>query len=222
MFRRTSLFLLLSAALLPIPTPAGPAQAVEPVLKFRVVIGKDGVVRDVQFVSGEESMRRMAEETLRQWRCQPAQVNGQLVESVAEVEINQNQIRMKNAPARLIHRVAPRLHGLRIAGIVRLDVVIGADGRVREAQAISGPVLLRRAAEETVKQWVYEPAMLDGNPVESTNQVDVHFVLPGLGLRTEHLNGQIRVSWNSEALEVQNAQRAVLIIQDGDSYAPAR
>jgi periplasmic protein TonB len=58
-----------------------------------------------------------------------------------------------------------------------VEATIGRDGRVRSARAVSGPPLLRRAAEDAVRQWRYQPGMLNGEPMEVTTQVDVGFTL---------------------------------------------
>jgi outer membrane biosynthesis protein TonB len=62
-----------------------------------------------------------------------------------------------------------------IVGIVRVHAVIGKNGRVKKATALSGPQILRSAAIDSVLKWVYSPAILDGEPVEAETQVDVNF-----------------------------------------------
>jgi TonB family protein len=83
--------------------------------------------------------------------------------------------------ARLVRRVAPVYPPLarqtRVSGIVRVRAVIGKDGKVKHVTALSGPPLLRQSAVETVARWLYNPAMLNGEPVESDTQVDVNFML---------------------------------------------
>jgi protein TonB len=37
--------------------------------------------------------------------------------------------------------------------------------------------LLVAAALESVRQWVYEPTLLNGSPVEVVTQIDVNFTL---------------------------------------------
>jgi protein TonB len=61
--------------------------------------------------------------------------------------------------------------GLR--GTVRLRVLIGIDGRVRQAEVTDGDPGLTQAAAEAVKQWVYRPTLLNGAPVEVTTEADV-------------------------------------------------
>lgn len=65
----------------------------------------------------------------------------------------------------------------RISGVVRLSAVISRDGTIQELKAISGHPLLIPAALEAVKQWLYEPTLLNGEPVEVDTQIDVTFTL---------------------------------------------
>lgn len=62
-------------------------------------------------------------------------------------------------------------------GTVRLSVVVGTDGKVESLNALSGPDVLVQAAVEAVKQWVYKPTLLNGQPVEVLTTVDVNFTL---------------------------------------------
>jgi len=87
----------------------------------------------------------------------------------------------KFVPAKLIKRVEPvypaDAAAQHISGTVRVYYVIGGDGAVYNAHAISGEGLsedpsLRKAAEEAVLQWGYQPATMDGKPIQ-TNAVTV-------------------------------------------------
>lgn len=53
-----------------------------------------------------------------------------------------------------------------ITGHVVLDVVIGKDGRVRDADVVRSIPALDRAARDAVKQWTFEPTALAGIPVD--------------------------------------------------------
>ena len=66
----------------------------------------------------------------------------------------------------------------RISGNVMLSAVIGRDGTITNLQVISGHPLLVPAALEAVKQWVYQPTLLNGEPVEVVTQIEVPFQLP--------------------------------------------
>jgi TonB family protein len=65
----------------------------------------------------------------------------------------------------------------RIQGVVTLTAVIGREGSVENIEVISGHPLLVPAATDAVKQWVYKPTLLNGNPVEVITQIDVNFTL---------------------------------------------
>jgi periplasmic protein TonB len=66
----------------------------------------------------------------------------------------------------------------RIEGAVTLDALVGEDGRVKQVQVTSGPPTLARAAAEAVRQWRYEPYLLNGKPVAIHNQITIQFKLP--------------------------------------------
>ena len=65
----------------------------------------------------------------------------------------------------------------RISGVVRLEAVISREGTVESLRVISGHPLLVPAAVEAVRQWLYRPTVLNGDPVEVLTQIDVHFKL---------------------------------------------
>jgi TonB family protein len=81
----------------------------------------------------------------------------------------------------LINKVAPVYPPLaklaRTQGMVRFNATIGADGTVQNLQLVSGPAVLVKAAADAVKQWVYRPTLLDGEPVKIITQIDVNFNL---------------------------------------------
>ena len=65
----------------------------------------------------------------------------------------------------------------RIQGVVRFNAVIGRDGRIANLTLASGHPLLVPAATEAVRRWVYQPTLLNGEPVEVVTQIDVNFTL---------------------------------------------
>ncbi len=71
----------------------------------------------------------------------------------------------------------PLARQARIQGQVRLTAVISRDGTIQELQVVAGHPLLVPAALEAVKQWVYQPTLLNGEPVEVITQIDVNFTL---------------------------------------------
>jgi TonB family protein len=65
-----------------------------------------------------------------------------------------------------------------VSGEVKLQIEIGKDGRVTGTKVVSGPPMLVGSAQECVKQWLYEPAMVDGKPVSTSTTVTINFDLP--------------------------------------------
>ncbi|HTM50484.1 MAG TPA: M56 family metallopeptidase [Bryobacteraceae bacterium] len=71
----------------------------------------------------------------------------------------------------------PMAKQARIQGVVRLNVTINRDGTVQDVQVVSGHPLLMDVAMDAVRQWVYRPTLLNGEPVEVQTVVDVNFTL---------------------------------------------
>jgi protein TonB len=65
----------------------------------------------------------------------------------------------------------------RIQGVVRFNAIIGKDGTIQNLTLMSGHPLLVPAAQEAVKQWLYKPTLLNGEPVEVATVIDVNFTL---------------------------------------------
>jgi protein TonB len=65
----------------------------------------------------------------------------------------------------------------RISGTVELSAIIGEDGHIQELKVVSGHPLLRQAALDAVKQWVYQPTLLNEQAVKVSTTIDVIFTL---------------------------------------------
>lgn len=83
--------------------------------------------------------------------------------------------------AKLIRKIAPIYPMLakatRTSGTVHLLGVIAKDGTMQQLKVLSGHPLLNEAALTAVRQWLYEPTILDGQPVEVMAPIDVIFTL---------------------------------------------
>jgi protein TonB len=65
----------------------------------------------------------------------------------------------------------------RIQGVVKLHALISKEGTIENLTVISGHPLLVPSALEAVKQWVYQPTQLNGEPVGVETEIDVNFTL---------------------------------------------
>jgi len=83
--------------------------------------------------------------------------------------------------ARLINRPTPVYPPLakqaRIQGTVRLQAIIAKDGSINQLEVQSGHPLLVQSALDAVRQWRYQPTLLNGEPVEVVTTIDVVFTL---------------------------------------------
>jgi len=83
--------------------------------------------------------------------------------------------------ARIVNRVQPVYPPLarqtRISGTVRLHAIIGKDGTIQQLEVMSGHPLLQQNALDAVRQWRYQPTLLNGEPVEVDTTIDVIFSL---------------------------------------------
>lgn len=59
---------------------------------------------------------------------------------------------------------------LRLSGVVKVQVVIGANGQIKETNVIGGHPVLVKAVEDTLKEWKYAPAS-----GETTAQLEFNF-----------------------------------------------
>jgi len=86
------------------------------------------------------------------------------------------------APRKIIHvnPIYPRVaQAARIEGVVILDAVIDASGRVTSVRVLRSRPLLDQAAIDAVQQWTFTPTLLNGVPVPIMMTVTVQFTLQG-------------------------------------------
>jgi TonB family protein len=85
--------------------------------------------------------------------------------------------------ATLIRQVAPIYpqvaKSAHVSGTVLLRCIIGKDGTVQSLKYVSGPPLLMKSAMDAVRQWQYEPTVINGKKVQVQTMVSVVFDLGG-------------------------------------------
>lgn len=127
--------------------------------------------------------------------CMVCPANGQVIEPLASAQEKTVAIPLPQdaqAPpliriggnvqaAKIITKVQPVYPPLarqtRIQGTVRLHVIIAKDGAIKQLEVISGHPLLQQASIDAVKQWRYQPTLLNGKPVEVDTTIDITFTL---------------------------------------------
>jgi len=83
--------------------------------------------------------------------------------------------------AKIINHVAPiyprEARTEHIQGTVKLRAIVSTEGAIQSLEVVSGPPELISAATDAVRQWTYQPTLLNGEPVEVETYIDVIFVL---------------------------------------------
>jgi TonB family protein len=92
---------------------------------------------------------------------------------VAAIQAHLNLIRQVEP---VYPQVAKSAH---VSGTVVLHCIIGKDGTVRYVQYVSGPPLLMKSAMDAVRQWKYQPTIINGKNVQVETSVPVVFTLGG-------------------------------------------
>ena len=77
---------------------------------------------------------------------------------------------------KLVPPIYPKLaRQARVTGTVVLEAIVTVEGKVAEIKVVSGHPLLVQAAMDCVKQWEYEPTLLNGVPTAVILTAKVHF-----------------------------------------------
>jgi len=83
--------------------------------------------------------------------------------------------------AHLIYRVEPfypkEALQQRVEGTVKIRATVGQDGRVKNLRVVSGPASLTSAALSAAQYWRYVPALRNGEPVETDEDISIEFHL---------------------------------------------
>lgn len=163
------------------------ASGIQGIVQVQAVIQRDGVLEQVQAVSGPQELRQAAIDAASQYQYVPVNQNGRRTEAATSFaiefllrgpahvapEVMAGLIEQSPRPEYPLSAVAAGVHGA-----MRLHVLIGREGEVLNAQVLSGPPLLRDSALEAIKRWRYKPYLRNGAHVEVDTTVLVTFVLP--------------------------------------------
>jgi protein TonB len=104
----------------------------------------------------------------------------QATEKPARTTPNRIRLGGQVEAAKLTHKVQPKYpkeaKKKGIGGTVRLEAIIGKDGRIADLKVISRDPLLALAATDAVRKWRYKPTLLQGQPVEVVTEIDINFL----------------------------------------------
>lgn len=72
----------------------------------------------------------------------------------------------------------PIAKAAKISGTVVLRATVSATGSVEQLEVVSGPPLLQQSALDAVRQWRYQPFLLDNKPIGFETTVNLIYTLP--------------------------------------------
>jgi protein TonB len=77
------------------------------------------------------------------------------------------------APIRPVYPIIAKTAG--VQGAVVVEAIISKAGRIESLNVVSGPVLLRQAAIDAIREARYQPYRLNGEPTEVQTTITVNF-----------------------------------------------
>jgi len=108
-------------------------------------------------------------------------VGGNVLRVLPEMPTTRLRVGGNVVAAKVVSRVTPvyptEARMQHISGTVRMHAIIAKDGSIKNLEVISGHPTLVDAALEAVRQWRYQPTMIEGQPVEIDTTIDVIFAL---------------------------------------------
>lgn len=159
-------------------------------LRLRNHINPEGDVVGVDILQGlSQEQDRQVADALRQWRYEPATVDGRAVSSQQEVVFvlmpdGATQLAQADPVEPARRRVTPLPGYTQEAwiqgteGDVELLASIDARGEVTEVEVVSGlPHGLTQSAVQAVERWKFDPARQRGEAVASTQRLRLRFAL---------------------------------------------
>jgi TonB family protein len=157
-----------------------PKEALKAHIQGKVVIeattNTQGQVVDAVVIEGPQELRAAALDAIKQWQYEPYMIDGKPMPVKFTVMFNfaldrkeeeQKPISLSSAQKpKLIKTVNPQYPpgALKehVEGIVVMEAVIDTKGLVKDVTVMEGHDLLNAAAVEALKQWQYEPYLVEG------------------------------------------------------------
>jgi len=161
-----------------------------------------GRVMSIKVLRSIPLLDQAAIDAVRQWAYEPIVINGKprgmtftttvtftldggKAKAKAEVPGGEEPLRITSGieGPKALKKVDPRYPEVarqaRVEGSVILEATTDIYGRVKNIKVLRSIPLLDQAAIDAVRQWVYEPAIINGKPREVSFTVTVQFKLEG-------------------------------------------
>ena len=159
------------AVIAPTVIPTEIARIVEPPSVLSIDVTRPDRGTDIRLIFSE--VVRKPEETI------PSPPTPPEPESAATPDDQPIRISGGVQQGKLIRQVVPSYPPLalqaHIQGVVVLEATISKEGTIDSLRVVSGHPLLTHAAIDAVKQWMYRPTLLNGEPVAVVTTITVNF-----------------------------------------------
>lgn len=172
-------------------------RGIEGVVILEAKIDERGRVIDVFVLRSIPDLDQAAIDAVKQWVYEPLVIDGKprraLFTTTVRFQLGEKDIekfaegavKVKDEikPPQIIKMVQPvypeEARKAGIEGVVILEARTDIYGRVRDVMVLRSIPALNRAAIDAVRQWVYEPLVIEGKPREAVFTTTVRFSLNG-------------------------------------------
>jgi TonB family protein len=171
---------------LPLYPEEARASMAKGVVLLDVTIAADGSVADTRVLRSIQLLDQAAIDAVRQWKFEPTLVNGRPV--AVQMLIYINFVPPMSGPVHVGGAIrAPRkivdvkpiypeeARAAQVSGVVIVQVIIATDGLVSTTHVIRSIPMLDQVAIDAVRQWKFEPTLVNDVPVEVDMNVTVNF-----------------------------------------------
>lgn len=208
---------------------------VEGIIILEAKADEQGNVVDARVLRSVPALDQAALDAIRQWKYEPMIIGGKPRKVVFTVTVRfalkegdrtkllekfaQGAVKAEGAlqPPALIKEVAPvypeAARTAKVEGVVILSVKADETGKIVDVMVLRSIPLLDQAAIDAVKQWVYEPTVVQGKAVAVVFTVTVRFVLQ---------ENQIKPgdTLDIEANDMPDLKKACVVSPDGQIEYP--
>lgn len=179
--------------------PAYPEEArkngVQGVVILEAKVDERGRVMDAMILRSIPELDQAAIDAVRQWVYEPLLIDGKPTKVLFTVTVRfqlgekdiekfaEGAVKVTDTipPPRLIKKVDPVYSTIAsqagVEGVVILEARTDVNGRVKNVRVLRSVPLLDQAAIDAVRQWIYEPLIIDGQPKEAIFTTTVRFTL---------------------------------------------
>jgi TonB family protein len=170
-------------------------KGIQGVVILEAKIDESGRVMDAMILRSVPDLDQAAIDAIRQWVYEPMLINGKPVKAIFTVTVKfqlgekdidkfaEGAVKVKDqiSPPKLVKIVEPVYPEIakqaKVEGVVIVQARTDTQGHVKDAMILRSIPLLDQAAIDAVRQWVYEPMVIDEQAKEAVFTVTVRFAL---------------------------------------------